>query len=166
MRPFVVGLMVALLSVWLCTCSNETLAPEINEAQLLERLIEVKPEVARYMGVTATDVDPWRPRSVSPRTLEEAHRAGLDEGRVIDYPNPTNLRGGPFTWSGEVEFGLHEDVSSRVFLARCFYDKSKDLWELDKVNVRAPAFVPGEVGKKFLWLPVKPTQEFWGRVTQ
>jgi len=160
MRHFWAGAIIAPLCGLMCTCNSETLTPEIDETRLREDLIVIKPAVARYMGVDEIDIDPWRPLWVSPRTLEQARMAGLDERRVIDLPNPTRLHGGSFTWYGKVEFALRGDPSSRVFSAACFYDEQKGLWKLDKINVRAPAYVPGgSGGKQFLWLPVEPAQE-------
>jgi len=161
MVKYIMGMAVAFQCLFGCACVPESTSvdDQIDEARLRRRLGRVKPTVAAYMGVGEKKIKEWRSGPISPRTAEEAQRAGLDGRRVIDFLKPTNLRGGMYTWVGRVEFELREDARRRLFRARCFYDASAGSWKLDQVYERSEAeSAPGEP-KQFWWLSVEPARE-------
>ena len=154
-----IGYVVYALSgvLFLCGCSSEEASglKPVEEAELARRLNEVEPAVAAYMGVAEASIREWWPGPVSPRNIEEARRAGLDERRVMSL-EPTNLQGGPFTWVAWARFRLRGDALRRQYKATCFYNPSANSWRLDIVHVRAKAESPQGAPKRFWWLPVEP----------
>lgn len=95
------------------------------------RLAEVKPMLARYLGVGEREIVGFAPRSPSPNTLEAAQSAGLKRKYVLGRA-PERLAGSKYTWTGVVDFDLRGSPA-RDYMAVCFYDPEAGHWLVDQV---------------------------------
>lgn len=121
--------------------------------QLRERLAEVKPTVATYLGISEHAIQSFQPKGVSPLSYDVARDAGLDQSRVLSL-RPTRLAERTYTWRGTALFrvSLFEGRHCEV---ECFYDPVRQQWLVDQIFVREP--IVNERGEPATFLrPVEP----------
>jgi len=132
--------------------------PSSLPQKLQEHLADVKPTLAKYLGIQEEQILTFCPNPVSPLSQQVAREHGMDKQCVLDFMKPHNLPPGKYDWLGEVRIMLQSSGATE-YVVECYLDPKTNEWLIDQVLAKDPSDVPNG----FIMNPVPPAPGWNGK---